>query len=53
MKEMLVQLGKRAKDAEAALRTISTDKKNQVLAGKVGNNFYEGCGVKTIGRSSG
>ena len=32
MKEMLVQLGKRAKDAEAALRTISTDKKNQVLA---------------------
>ena len=25
MKEMLVQLGKRAKDAEAALRTISTD----------------------------
>ena len=32
MKEMLVQLGKRAKDAETALRTISTDKKNQVLA---------------------
>lgn len=32
MKEMLVELGKRAKDAEAALRTISTDKKNQVLA---------------------
>lgn len=32
MKEMLVHLGKRAKDAEAALRTISTDKKNQVLA---------------------
>ena len=32
MKEMLVQLGKRAKDAEAALRTISTDKKIQVLA---------------------
>lgn len=32
MKEMLVELGKRAKDAEGALRTISTDKKNQVLA---------------------
>lgn len=31
MKEMLVQLGKRAKDAEAALRTISTDKKIRCL----------------------
>lgn len=32
MNEMLIQLGKRAKEAENSLRTISTDKKNQVLA---------------------
>ncbi len=32
MNEMLIELGKRAKAAEDALRTISTDKKNQVLS---------------------
>lgn len=32
MNEMLIQLGKRAKEAENSLCTISTDKKNQVLA---------------------
>ena len=32
MNEMLIELGKRAKAAENSLRTISTDKKNQVLS---------------------
>lgn len=32
MNEMLIELGKRAKEAENAMRTISTDKKNQVLS---------------------
>ena len=32
MNEMLIELGKRAKAAEDALRTTSTDKKNQVLS---------------------
>ena len=31
MNEMLLQLGKNAKEAENALRTITTDKKNKVL----------------------
>ena len=42
MKEMLVQLGKRAKDAEAALRTISTDKKNQVRCGRSPGKKFRG-----------
>lgn len=32
MNEMLIELGKKAKAAEDSLRTISTDKKNQVLS---------------------
>lgn len=32
MNEMLVQMGKNAKEAEGSLRTISTGKKNQVLS---------------------
>lgn len=32
MNEMLIELGERAKEAENSLRTISTDKKNQVLS---------------------
>ncbi|MBU5481519.1 glutamate-5-semialdehyde dehydrogenase [Blautia sp. MSJ-19] len=32
MNEMLLQLGQNAKEAENSLRTITTDKKNQVLA---------------------